>query len=144
MTEHLGVTADCISDGLGAEFSFSSLAERRAIVERLYLMGHAAKTIGRMIGVDQRTIQADLDYITEALSHKPDTEGLRRHFTSNLLDVLAIALQRHRDGNVTEGRLAIDAIARASKLHGLDETSTEREVGEAWADFLARVRGEGE
>lgn len=115
-------------------------AERRRRVENLYLCGYGAKAIAEEVGCDITTAQRDLEYIELNLTYRPRVEELRQSFTRQMIGLAEVAERRYRDeGNTVEGRLVIDAVARAAKLQGLDETQTEQDVGGAMAKLLSAI-----
>jgi hypothetical protein len=117
--------------------SVSESAERRAKVEQLLLLGYQSKQIAAILGVDAHTVQRDIEYLDVYLSKRYDTEKLRSMLTAKMLDLAQVADTRYREGESTvEGRLVIDATARIAKLHGLDETQTQAELGGALARLL--------
>lgn len=120
---------------------FRNIAERRAHVERMVMLGYTPVQIAEALRVSQDVVASDVEFVEAFLAARVDTERMRQHFTRQMVELAAIAESRYReDGSTVEGRLVIDAVARAAKLQGLDETSTEREVGGAWAEFLNSAR----
>jgi hypothetical protein len=115
-------------------------AERRAKVEQLLLLGYQSVQIARILDVTPDTIRKDIEYLDVYLSKRYDAEKLRSMLTAKMLDLASIADTRYREGESTvEGRLVIDATARIAKLHGLDETQTQAELGGALARLLGMV-----
>lgn len=121
--------------------SILASADRRVRVERLALSGLGAPDIASRLGVDVDTVRRDIAYIERVASQRADTERLRQHVTRAMLDVADVAHERYvNEGSTVEGRLVIDAYARASKVNSLDEPQGSAEVNGELAALLAAMR----
>jgi DNA-binding transcriptional regulator YdaS (Cro superfamily) len=123
--------------------SFTTLgrADRRCRVERLHLAGHNAAEIADKLGIHPATVKKDIEYVEYVASQRADTERLRQHVTRAMLDVADVAHERYvNEGSTVEGRLVIDAYARASKVNSLDEPQGSAEVNGELAALLAAMR----
>ena len=121
--------------------SILSTADRRVRVERLMLSGCDINDIAERLGVARDTIKRDIAYIERVASQRADTEQLRQHVTRAMLDVADTAHERYvNEGSTVEGRLVIDAYARASKVNSLDEPQGSSEVNGELALLLAAMR----
>lgn len=112
-------------------------AERRGQVERLMLSGYSAADIAEAVGAHVQTVERDIEYIRASNAARPGAEELRSYVVRTMLDLAETARGRYREGESTvEGRLIVDALARLSKVTGLDESVVQEEVGGALARFL--------
>lgn len=122
------------------------VAERRKAVYPLMLAGYSIQAIANKLHVQWDTAKNDVAYLKATTLTRVDPELLRVASNEAMLEIQDIARERHREGNVTEGRLAIDAWNRIAKTNALEETATERETGGALAQLMhamaRRVGGE--
>lgn len=111
---------------------------RRREVEKLLLSGvTSAREIAAQLGCRWETVTSDIEYIQAANAARPGVEELRSYVVRTMLDLAETARGRYREGESTvEGRLIVDALARLSKVTGLDEPAVQEEVGGALARFL--------
>ncbi len=117
--------------------------KRRVEIERLFLDGVTQPyVIAQRLGIDPLTVKKDLACIAEWYASRYDAEQLRRHIQAEMLDVAKTARGRYdagAEGATVEGRLIVDALARLSKVTGLDETPAERDMSDAMARLLDRI-----
>lgn len=112
-------------------------ADRVRQVTLLVLQGYSPPQIAEELGIDIKTVKADIVLADGILGVKLDKEKLRTHQTSILLGAQDVALERYlTDGNTVEGRLVADYGAGLRKLHGLEETDAQAELGGALAKLL--------
>ena len=112
-------------------------SDRVRQVTLLVLQGQSPPQIAEQLGIDIKTVKADIVLADGILSVKLDREKLRSHQTGLLLGVQDVALDRYlKDGNTVEGRLVADYGAGLRKLHGLDITEVSIDIGGALAQLM--------
>jgi hypothetical protein len=137
LAQRAGIGAYRLDGRPGVANPVFARAERTRQVALLVLQGKRPIDIARELGIDVETVKNDVVIADALLSTKLDKERLRSHQTGLLLTAQDVALERYlSDGNTVEGRLVADYGAGLRKLHGLEETDAQAELGGALARLL--------
>jgi len=144
LAKRAGLGQYSLDGRLHSRDSVLAKADRVRQVTLLVLQGKTAGEVATELGLDIKTVKADIVLADALLSTKVDKERLRSHQTGLLLTAQDVAMERYMTaGNTVEGRLVADYGAGLRKLHGLEETDAAAELGGALAKLLG-MAGDGE